>query len=139
MQPKHKLTKRSNVRAVMLAIAAAGGHIKKGFVDGQPFHQGRYFAKQREHLPRHFLVALHARAHYYQLRATPSCFTHRHGAMDAEDTHGIARGGYHASVAFAAHHHWQSGQGRVVVNLHGGEERIHVDMQNGAVQGGEVT
>lgn len=33
MQPKHKLTKRSNVRAVMLAIAAAGGHIKN---NGEP-------------------------------------------------------------------------------------------------------
>ncbi len=32
-QPKHKLTKRSNVRAVMLAIAAFGGHIKN---NGEP-------------------------------------------------------------------------------------------------------
>jgi hypothetical protein len=28
MQPKHKLTKRSNARAVMLAVAAQGGHLK---------------------------------------------------------------------------------------------------------------
>ena len=32
-QPKHSLTKRSNVRAVMLAIAAFGGHIKN---NGEP-------------------------------------------------------------------------------------------------------
>lgn len=28
MQPKHRLTKRSNARAVMLAVAAQGGHLK---------------------------------------------------------------------------------------------------------------
>ena len=82
------------------------------------------------HPPRDLLVAVETGRDDPQLWTAPLGRGNRHGGMDPILTRLIAGCRDHTTRPVKPHSQRQSAQGRIVVLLHGGEERIHVDMDN---------
>ncbi len=82
---------------------------------------------------RNLAIALHARADHDRVRAALQRLAHRHRGMHAEAAHLVARGGDDAAAAGAADDDRLAGKLRVVELLDRRVERVHVDVQDGAV------
>src|SRR5690606_28448836 len=76
-----------------------------------------------------------ARLQEHAVRAALSRLARRHRGMDAVAARLVARRRDHAAVADAADDHGLAAQGRIVMLLHGREERVHVGMQDDARPG----
>ena len=88
------------------------------------------------HLARDLAIQAMTRRNDDQARAESDRFTHRHGA-----SHPVASGRIRAGrndpalIRFASHGECLAAQGGILVLLHGAEERIEIDMQDGARHG----
>ena len=114
--------------------AGAAGDVEEGLVEREPLDLVGELAEHLEHLRRDLAVALEARRHDDRLRAAPQRLAHRHRGMHAEAADLVARGGDHAAPAGAADDHRLARELGPVVLLDGRVERVHVDVQDGALR-----
>ena len=107
------------------------GDVQIRLVEGEGLDQVRVLVEDLPDLPGDLPVSAEVRGCPDRLGAQPQCRSHRHGRAHPEGT-GLVRGrGDHASpFGIAADYDGPSPEARVVPLLHGGVERVHVDVND---------
>ncbi len=109
------------------------GHIEIGFVDRSHLDERREAFQNLEDAPRIFAIALRMPFDEDRVRAKLVSGAQRQRGMNAELTGFVGcRGNHTALVALPADHHRFALERRVEELFHGYEERIHVDVEDGA-------
>ena len=112
------------------------GEVEIGFVDGGHFHLGRKAAQDFVSLVRVLSVSLRVSVDEERLWAELGRSAQRHGRMHTKLPGRVGSGGNNtALVALSTYDDRLALEGWVVELFHGDEERVHIDVEDGAVRG----
>ena len=103
--------------------------IEISLVNARLLHHGRKTSQGVHDLPGNFAVAGKARRHEDAAGAEASRLRRGHGRVHAELPRLVGGRGHHAAPA-AGHDDGPAPETRVVHGFHGGEERVHIHVQN---------
>ena len=119
--------------------AFGSGHIQIGFVDRSHFHLRGECAEDFVGLLRKFAIAVGMSVDEDGVRAELGGGAQRHGGMDSELAGRIGSGGDDSAfVALASDDDGLAFERGIVELFHGDEEGVHVDVEDGAGEGGLV-
>ena len=112
--------------------AAAGGDVEERLVEAEPLDQRRVAPEDVEDAGAELGIARGPRRYHDGLRAETHGPGHRHRRVRAEGPRLVGGGAYHAAAGRSAHEHRLSAERGIVQLLDRGEERVHVDVEDGA-------
>jgi hypothetical protein len=111
--------------------AGRAGDVEERLVDAQRLDQRRELVEHAEHLVRLFPVPREVPRDDRRVRAEPLRDRHRLRRVTAEHPRLVRRRGHDAPRPVVPDEHRPPAEGRVVELLDGGEERVHVDVEDG--------
>src|SRR5690606_39124386 len=123
-------------RHLIAVQGAARGHVEEGFVEREALDQRRDLVKHREHFAGYGLIVRHARRDADGLRAQLQRAAHGHRRVHAVAAHHVVRRRDHAAAADAYDDHRLAAHCGLVAFLDRRLERVHVDVQDGALAPG---
>ena len=121
-------------RAVSQQLAGSG-HVQEGLIERDAFDQWGHVFEDGVQPPALLHVAVEPSVDEHGRRAQAAGHCRRHGRVHAEHAGLVGAGGHHAAPSRPADDDRQTGQRRIVEDLHRCEEGVHVHMEDDPVDG----
>ena len=110
--------------------AARPGDVEEGLIDTDLLHHRRDLTEDGHHLTGDRGVQPVAHGQDDRLGAQPVRSSHRHGRGDAVDASLVGGGRHDSAPARSAHDEGPSGELGMLAQLDGGEESVHIDVED---------